>query len=33
VNDILYRKLAAVLNGARTKPGDHDEITGLEHLG
>jgi excinuclease ABC subunit A len=32
VNDILYRKLAAVLNGARTKPGDHDEITGLEHL-
>lgn len=32
INDILYRKLAAVLNGARTKPGDHDEITGLEHL-
>jgi excinuclease ABC subunit A len=32
VNDILYRKLAAVLNGARTRSGDHDEITGLEHL-
>lgn len=32
VNDILYRKLAAVLHGARTKPGEHDEITGIEHL-
>jgi excinuclease ABC subunit A len=32
VSDVLYRKLAAVLNGARTKPGDHDEVRGLEHL-
>jgi excinuclease ABC subunit A len=32
VNDVLYRKLAAVLNGARTKPGDHDDVLGMEHL-
>jgi excinuclease ABC subunit A len=32
INDILYRKLAAVLNKARTRPGDHSEILGLEHL-
>ncbi|HHX28208.1 MAG: excinuclease ABC subunit UvrA [Bacillota bacterium] len=32
VNDILYRKLASVLHGTRTRPGDHDEILGLEHL-
>ncbi|QBK25392.1 excinuclease ABC subunit UvrA [Ureibacillus thermophilus] len=32
VNEILYKKLAHELNGARTKPGKHKEITGLEHL-
>jgi excinuclease ABC subunit A len=32
VNDVLYHKLAAVLNGAHTKPGDHDDVMGLEHL-
>ena len=32
VNDVLYRKLASVLNGARTKPGDHDDVTGLGNL-
>ncbi len=32
INEILYRVLAAELNGARTKPGDHDEILGLGHL-
>ncbi len=32
VNDVLYRKLASVLSGARQRPGKHDEITGTEHL-
>ena len=32
VNEILYKKLAAELNGARKFPGKHKEITGLEHL-
>ena len=32
INDILYNALAAKLNGARLRPGDHDAITGLEHL-
>ena len=32
VNEILYKTLAKELNRAKTKPGDHDEITGLEQL-
>jgi len=32
VNDVLFRKLAFELNGARTKPGDHDTVEGLDHL-
>ncbi|MCQ5128823.1 excinuclease ABC subunit UvrA [Butyricicoccus faecihominis] len=32
VNEILYKKLAAELNGAKTRAGAHDEMTGLEHL-
>lgn len=32
VNDVLYRKLAFELNGARTKPGEHDSVDGLGHL-
>jgi len=32
VNDILYRRAAQDLNGARTKPGRHRGIEGLEHL-
>ncbi len=32
VNDVLYRKLASVLGGARQRPGKHREITGTEHL-
>lgn len=32
VNDILYRVLASQLNGARTVPGKHTRITGIEHL-
>ncbi|MDO5051996.1 MAG: excinuclease ABC subunit UvrA [Pseudoclavibacter sp.] len=32
VNDILYRVLAGRLNGARTVPGKHTRVTGLEHL-
>ncbi|MBR5272925.1 MAG: excinuclease ABC subunit UvrA [Clostridia bacterium] len=32
VNEILYKKLAAELNGAKKFCGKHDDITGLEHL-
>lgn len=32
INEILYKKLAADLNRAKTRPGDHDSIEGLEAL-
>lgn len=32
INEILYKKLASELNGARLRAGDHDVIAGLEHL-
>ncbi|MDA1329624.1 MAG: excinuclease ABC subunit UvrA [Chloroflexi bacterium] len=32
MNEILYKSLARHLNGARTIPGAHDEVLGLEHL-
>jgi excinuclease ABC subunit A len=32
VNDILYRALARDLNGARTVPGKHVRINGIQHL-
>lgn len=32
MNDILYNALAARLHGARTQPGEHDYIEGIEHL-
>jgi excinuclease ABC subunit A len=32
VDDILYRALARELNGARTVPGRHTRITGMQHL-
>jgi excinuclease ABC subunit A len=32
MNEILYKTLARELNGARTLPGAHDELLGLEHL-
>lgn len=32
VNEILYKTLARDLNKAKTRPGVHKEITGLEHL-
>ncbi len=32
VNEILYKRLAAELNGARTRAGDHDMIKGIEYL-
>jgi len=32
VNEILYKSLAQKLNRARTKPGDHDGMEGIEHL-
>ena len=32
INEILYKRLAAELNGARTRAGAHEEILGLENL-
>ncbi len=32
VNDILYRALARHLYNAREEPGEHDRLTGLEHI-
>ena len=32
VNDIVYKALARELNGARTVPGKHARITGVQHL-
>jgi excinuclease ABC subunit A len=32
VNDILYRALARELHGARTVPGKHTRVTGMDHL-
>lgn len=32
INEILYKKLAAELNNARTRAGDHDVINGIELL-
>ena len=32
INEILYKSLAAQLNGAKKKPGKHRKITGVENL-
>ncbi|MBE6732087.1 MAG: excinuclease ABC subunit UvrA [Ruminococcaceae bacterium] len=32
INDILYKKLATELNGAKKTPGKHKEIRGIENL-
>lgn len=32
INEIIYKKLAAELNNARTRAGNHDAIIGIEHL-
>ncbi|MCL2361815.1 MAG: excinuclease ABC subunit UvrA [Defluviitaleaceae bacterium] len=32
INEVLYKRLARDLNRAKTKPGRHGDITGLEHL-
>ncbi len=32
INDILYQVLASKLNGARTVPGKHTRVTGLDNL-
>ncbi len=32
INEILYKRLASELNGARTHAGAHEEMLGLEHL-
>jgi excinuclease ABC subunit A len=30
--DVLYQRLAQVINGARERPGAHDSIEGIEHI-
>lgn len=30
--DVLYKKLAQAVNGARERPGAHDRIEGIEHI-
>ncbi|PJF29055.1 MAG: excinuclease ABC subunit UvrA [Phototrophicales bacterium] len=32
VVDILYKKLAQIVNGSRERPGAHDGIDGIEHI-
>ena len=32
VNEILYKKAAAVLNGSKAKPGKHEDVLGLENI-
>ncbi|ABW19790.1 excinuclease ABC subunit UvrA [Alkaliphilus oremlandii] len=32
VNEILYKRIAQDLNGAKSKPGVHKDIKGLEHI-
>ena len=32
INEILYKSIAAELNNAKSKPGRHKAITGLEHI-
>ena len=32
INEVLYKRLSADLNGARTRAGAHDSMEGLEHL-
>jgi excinuclease ABC subunit A len=32
VNDILYRSIAREIYGSHAEPGEHDSITGLEHI-
>jgi excinuclease ABC subunit A len=32
MNEILYKRLAQIINGAKDRPGDHDRIEGVEHI-
>jgi excinuclease ABC subunit A len=32
MNEILYKRLAQVINGSKDRPGDHDGIDGVEHI-
>lgn len=32
VNEILYKRLAGELQGAKAKPGDHERVMGIEYL-
>lgn len=30
--DVLYKRLAQVINGSKERPGDHDDIDGIDHI-
>ncbi|UXR78760.1 MULTISPECIES: excinuclease ABC subunit UvrA [unclassified Staphylococcus] len=32
VNEVLYKSLAKAINKSKVRPGDHDEITGMEQI-
>ena len=32
INEILYKGLASRVSGSRTRPGEHDDIRGVEHI-
>ena len=32
INEILFKKASAVLNGSKSKPGKHDDLSGLENI-
>lgn len=32
VNEVLYKSLAKAINKSKVRPGDHDEITGMEEI-
>src|SRR5690606_16050449 len=32
MNEILYKRLAQIINGSKDRPGDHDGIDGVEHI-
>lgn len=33
VNEVLYKSLAKAINKSKIKPGEHDEITGMDQIG
>ena len=32
MNEILYKRLAQIINGSKDRPGDHDIVEGVEHI-